>query len=115
LVIERSLCGVSVSVSVAESLPLLVSVNPPGAVTVAVFDSDSVAAELIVPVAVYVTELPGGIVSVSLMLPDPAAVLPVAPPEAMLVNATPVIVAGNVSATVAPVAVDGPALLTVIV
>ena len=42
----------SVSVSVAELLPGVPSVNPPGAVTVAVFESVPAADALMVPVTV---------------------------------------------------------------
>ena len=48
LVIDRSTCGVSVSLSVALSLPVLVSVTPLDAVTVAVFVSVPVADALTV-------------------------------------------------------------------
>jgi hypothetical protein len=52
LVMARSASGVSVSVSVAVLLPGAESVNPPGAVTLAVFDNVPVAAGWIVPVTV---------------------------------------------------------------
>ena len=50
----------------------------------------------------------------SLMLPEPLAVH-VPPPAPTHVHASLVIAAGNVSATVAPVALLGPALLAVMV
>jgi len=52
---------------------------------------------------------------VSLRLPLPAALKPVALPEVVAVKVGDVIVAGNVSVTVAPVTLLGPALVTVIV
>ncbi len=52
LVIARLARGVRVSVSVAELFAETGSVNPAGAVTVAVFDSVPVAAGLMVAVAV---------------------------------------------------------------
>src|SRR5262245_58164610 len=55
---------------------------------------------------------PGGRVTVSLMLPDRPAVLPVAPPAAVLVKAAPPSAAGKRSVTVTPVAVLGPAFVT---
>ena len=51
-VIDKSPCGVSVSASVALLLPLFVSVNVPGAETVAVFDNVPVADEMTVPLTV---------------------------------------------------------------
>src|ERR1051325_2022560 len=79
LVICRSACGVSVSVSVLLLSVRSGSVTEPGAVTVAVFDNEPVADALMVPVAVYVIVLPVGMLTVSLMLPLPLAVKPVAP------------------------------------
>src|SRR6185436_4081300 len=80
LVICRSACGVSVSVSVALLLPGVGSVTPAGAVTVAVLLKVPVAAGSIVADTTYVMELPGGIVTESLMFPLPLAVKPLAPP-----------------------------------
>jgi hypothetical protein len=45
----------------------------------------------------------------------PLTALPLAPPAATDVQVTPVIVAGNASVTLTPVASDGTALLTTIV
>ena len=98
--------------SVAELLPGAGSMAPAGTATVAVFDSVPVAAAAMVQFAVYVTVPPTGRFTVSLRLPPPAAVQmpPPAPPQVQVqVNE-----AGNVSATVAPVALLGPALLAVI-
>ena len=68
-----------------------------------------------VAVTVYVIVLAEGIVTVSLMLPMPEAVLPVAPPLATEVNVMLVNAAGNMSAIVAPVTPRLPALVAVIV
>jgi hypothetical protein len=84
LVSDRSAAAVIVSVSVA----LLFAGLGSGVVleTVAVLTSVPAALMSIVQVAVYVTELPAGrLRAASLMLPEPAAVLPVAPPAATLV------------------------------
>ena len=70
----------SVSVSVALLLAVFGSVTPLGAVTVAVSEIEPVAEALIVPVALEVILLPGGIVTVLLMLPLPLALNPKAPP-----------------------------------
>jgi hypothetical protein len=110
LVIERLAVtgGVRVSVSVAVLLAVLGSVTPPGAATEAVLVKEPVAAGLIVPVAVKVTLPPEGSVTAWLMLPLPLAVhVPPAVPRH--VQVTPVRAVGNVSVTVAPVAVLGPA------
>ena len=56
---------------------------------------------------------PTGIVTVSARFPEPLAVH-VEPPAATQVQAAPLSEAGRVSATVAPVARDGPALVTTI-
>ena len=80
LVTDRSADALMTSVSVAELLPVLGSAI--GFIDiVAVFESP-VALDLTNPLTVYVTELPAGMVSVSDMLPVPAAVLPAAPPVA---------------------------------
>ena len=115
LVIDRSACGVSVSVSVALLFPGVGSVTPAGSVTVAVLDRFPVAEALMVADTVYVILLPVGMLTVSLMLSGPAAVFPVAPPAATLVYVTPVSIPGKVSATVTPLASLGPELVTVTV
>src|SRR5258707_1034840 len=63
-----------VSVSVAELLPGVGSVTPPGADTVPVLLKLPVAAAEIVQLEVYVTLPPAGRLMVSLRLPDPDAV-----------------------------------------
>ncbi len=115
LVIARSACAVSVSVSVALLLPGLVSVTPAGGVTVAVFDSVPLALPLMVAASVYVIVLPAGRLTVSLMLPLPLAVKPEAPPVPTAVNVSLTIAAGSTSLTVAPITSLGPLLVTTIV
>src|SRR5262245_19932579 len=99
LVTARSPRGVSVSVSVAVLLADTGSETPPGAVTVAVLASVPGAT---VPVAVKVTVPPASRFTVRLMLPAPEAAMQLEPAEAAQVQVTPVMAAGNVSATVAP-------------
>jgi hypothetical protein len=106
-VIESSAWGVNVSVSVAVLLAGVGSITPPGTVTVAVLTRLPVAEALTVPVRVYVTLPPTGRFTVALMLPDPLAVQ-VPPPAPTQVQVGPVIAAGTVSATVAPVTALGP-------
>src|SRR5205085_12663482 len=106
--------AVSVSESVADSLPGAESVTRAGSVAVAVLSRVPVAAGLIAAVTVYVTDPPAGIVSESLMLPAPA-VAPVAPPARLNVRDADVIAAGNVSVKVIAETVLGPAFDTVMV
>src|SRR6516225_8238982 len=113
LVIARSAEATSVSVSGAELLPGVGSVTPAGAATVAVLVSVPVAAAEIVQLAVYVVLPPAGRLIVSLMLPLPEAVQ--VPPPAPTQVQVQVSEAGKVSATVAPVALLGPAFDAVIV
>jgi hypothetical protein len=80
---------------------------------VAVLLSVPVALAEIVQDAVYVTLPPTGRFTVSLMLPAPDAVH--VPPPAPTHVQLQVSDAGNVSATVDPLALDGPALLAVMV
>src|SRR6266436_4617242 len=113
-VIERSACGVRVSVSVAELLLGFGSVVPPGAATVAVLLRLPVAEALIVPVSAYVTLPPTGRCTVSLMVPVPlAAQIP--PPAPTQVQLTPERASGSVSDTMAPLAARGPAFDATIV
>src|SRR5262245_1187898 len=101
-VTARSPRGVSVSVSVAVLLADTGSVTPPGVVTVAVLASVPSAPGATVPVAVKVTVPPASRFTVRLMLPAPEAAMQLEPAEAAQVQVTPVMAAGNVSATVAP-------------
>jgi hypothetical protein len=106
--------AVIVSESVAELFPGVGSVTPAGAPTVAVLVSVPAAAADTVQLAVYVTEAPVGNVTLLLMLPEPLAVNPEAPPLPAAVNVH-VSTAGNVSTTGAPVTPLGPALDATIV
>jgi hypothetical protein len=112
-VIARSAFPTSVSVSVALLLLGVRSVTPPGTATVAVLDRVPVADALIVALTVYVTLPPAGRLTVLLMLPFPLAghVPPPAPAHVQVAVRD----AGNVSATVDPGALLGPALLATIV
>src|SRR6185436_2247721 len=109
----RSACAPNVSVSVAELLPGVGSVTPPGAATVAVLERVPVADGEIVQLAVKVTLPPAGRFTVSPRLPEPDAVH-VPPPAPTQVHVQ-VRDAGKVSATVAPGALLGPGLEAVIV
>src|SRR3954466_304170 len=112
-VIERSADAARVSLSVAELLPGVGSVTPPGAVTVAVLLSVPTADAEMVQLAVYVVLPPAGRLIVSLMLPLPDAVQ--VPPPAPAQVQVQVSDAGNVSATVEADALLGPAFDAVIV
>src|SRR5580765_8766562 len=111
---DRSALAPRASTSVAELLPGLLSVTPPGAVTVAVLLNEPVARLETVQVEVYVTLPPAGRLTVSLMEPanGPAVQVPPPAPTQVVLQVSE---AGNVSATVAPVAALGPALLAVMV
>src|SRR5204863_9961868 len=109
-----SALGLSVSVSVALLLPGVGSVAPLGTATVAVLTSVPVAAAERVAVSVYVTLAPTGRLTVSAMLPAPDAVH-VPPPAPTHVQLAPLNTAGNVSVTVAPVTLLGPAFDATIV
>jgi hypothetical protein len=112
-VIERSAERAIVSESVAELFPGTGSVTPPGAVTVAVFVNVPVAAAEMVAETVYVTDPPDGRLTVLFILPEPDAVH--VPPPAPTHVQVAVREAGNVSATVEPGALLGPAFEAVIV
>jgi len=109
----RFALGVSVSVSVALSLPGAGSVTPPAAATVAVFTSEPVAEAETLQLAVYVTLPPLGRFTELLMLPEPdAAHVPPLDPTQVHEQVNE---AGNVSATVEPGALLGPGFDAVIV
>src|SRR5436305_1459017 len=110
----RSDTGAAVSVSVALLLARLGSGVPAGAATVAVLPRLAVAADAVVPVTVKTTELPApaGMVTVALrLLPEPLP-LTEAPPVALAVHVTLVRAAGMVSATLFPLTLLGPALIS---
>jgi hypothetical protein len=109
LVIERSARGVNVSVSVAVLLAPVGSLLPTGAVIVAEFTNEPVAVDKTVAFTVNVAVPARPRLTVALMLPLPDAGH-VEPAVAAHVHVTPVRVAGMVSATVAPVITEGPAL-----
>ena len=114
LVTTRSARGVRVSTSVAALFATLVSVTPSGAATVAELVNEPVAEVEIAAVTVKVTEPPTGRLTLLLIepLPDAGHVAPPAPVHVHVIDVTP---EGIVSATVAPVTVDGPALVATIV
>ena len=111
LVIPKLARGVNVSVSVAELLAPVGTFPAAGAATVAVLTSDPVAVADTVPVTVNVTVPAIARLTLALMLPLPDAAGHVEPAEAAQVHVTDVSAAGNVSVTVAPVMMDGPAML----
>src|SRR5229473_3294657 len=113
LVMLRSACGVSVSVSVAVLLPGVGSVVPAGAVTLAVLLRLPVAEAEMLAVTVNVAVPPFARLTVVLMLPVPL----VAPQLAAgaHVQLALLMPAGSASVTVAPVTALGPALLTTMV
>jgi hypothetical protein len=114
LVIDTLARRVMVVVSVAVLLAAVGSLAPPGSVTVAVFDKVPVAVDTTVAFTVKVTEPEARTFTDAEMLPDPDAGQ-LDPAVAEHVHVAPVRLAGNVSATVAPVIADGPALLATMV
>jgi hypothetical protein len=102
------------SVSVDVLLPGFVSVVPAAAATVAVFTNVPVAAEEICDTTVKTTDAPTGTFTGEFMLPVPDAAQ-VPPPDAAQVQEADVIADGRLSTTVAPAALLGPLLVTVIV
>src|SRR3989442_312101 len=112
---ERSAVGVRVSVSVAELLPGVGSVAPPGAVTVAVFTRVPVAPGATVALTVNVAIPPTGRLTVAPMSPLPEAEPHEPPAEPTLGKLTPGGSAGIVSVTVSPVTELGPAFEATIV
>src|SRR3954454_7527838 len=104
----RSALAASVSLSVAELLPGVGSVTPPGAAAVDGLEIVPVAAAEMLELAVVVTVPPAGRLTVSPMLPEPEAVQ--VPPPAPTHVQVQVSEAGKVSATEEPGALLGPAL-----
>src|SRR5438552_3414375 len=115
----RSAVMLGVSVSVEVLLPGVGSVVPTGVVTVAVLTRLVVSEASVVPVTVKTTELPtpeAMLIVAARLLPLPVAPLVTeADPVVDEVQVTLVKPAGNVSATVAPVTLLGPLLVTVTV
>ena len=108
LVMDRSAFPLRVSVSVAELLPGVGSVRPPGIVAVAVLTSVPVAFAAMLAVSVKVAVAPTGRFTEALMLPVPLAGQE-PPPAPTQVHVAPLSALGSVSATVRPVTADGPA------
>src|SRR4051794_21179134 len=120
LVIARSTCvAPRLSVSEAVLLPGVGSIEPGPAVTVAWLTSGPLAPELIVPLTVRVSAwpAPGASVAPVKLTPLPAeALMPqLSVAVAVQVAVTPVMAGGTGSLTATPVAVLGPALVTVMV
>ena len=107
LEIVRSVCGVTVVVSVAELLAGVGSVTDPGSVMVAVLLIVPVAEAITVAEIENVTLPPGAKVTDAETLPLPDAGHD-DPPLAEHVQVAPDSAAGTESTTVAPVTVDGP-------
>src|SRR5438874_1399040 len=115
----RSATRAGVSLSVDELLPGVGSVVPAGGVTVAVLTRLPVSDASVVPVTVKTTELPTPLATFTVaarLLPEPVAPLVTeALPVVLDVQVTPVSPAGIASATLAPVTLLGPLLVTVMV
>jgi len=114
LVSETFAWRLIVVVSVAELLPGVGSVAPPGRATLAVLESVPVDVGTTVALTVNVAVPPDRTLMLAEMLPDPDAGHD-DPADAVHVHVTPVSDAGIVSVTVAPVIADGPAFDTTIV
>src|SRR5438132_616515 len=111
---ERSACPI-VSVSVAELLLLLISVTPAGAVTVAVLVNVPPAVGETVPLRTKVAVPPLARLTVVLIDPEPLAAPQLDPADGTQFQVAPVISAGTLSVTVAPVTGTAPLLLTTMV
>lgn len=115
-VMARLACGVTLSVSVAALLVVLVSKTPDGNVAVAVFINVLVpagVAGLSVPITVYVALPPAATVAEVLMeFPVPLAAEHEDEAVAAQLHVTPVNAAGTVSTTVIPDDEEGPELAT---
>ena len=107
------------SVSVALLLPGFASVEPAPAVTVAALTSGPLASGLMVPLTVRVSAGPAPGASVApvklTLLPADALVPQLLGAVAVQVAVTPVMAGSTVSLMLTPVAVLGPAFVTVIV
>jgi hypothetical protein len=114
LVMRRSAVPLSESVSVAELLAGVPSATPDGVAMVAVFTNEPVAVGAMLASNVYVTFVPAGRFTVSLIEPVPLAVHD-APEAATHVHVAPVSSDGKVSTTEAPMTDDGPLLEATIV
>src|SRR5436305_1106018 len=119
LVMDRSVCTVSESISVAVLLLGLLSVSPLGGVMVAELTKFPVALGLILAETLKVTLAPAGRSTLVLKAPVPLLALPalmapppVAPTKVQLSLVTP---AGTASLMLAPLATLAPLLLTTMV
>src|SRR2546426_337996 len=110
-VTARSAVEVMVSVSVAELLPEVGSVVPPGAATGAVFARDPVAEEFTVALMVNVAVPPARRLTEAEMSPEPEAGQ-LEPAEATHVQVMAWSFEEKVSVTVAPVTSEGPLFVT---
>src|SRR5262249_12166633 len=115
LVIDRSACGVRLSLSVAELLPGVGSVTPPGAATLATLTSEPVAGSEACGAAEKGIVPPTARLAVVLMLPVPLVAATLEPAAATAGRVSVVSAAGSASEIVAPVTLDGPLLVTTIV
>lgn len=113
LVMRRLDNEITVSVSLAELLPELGSVEPAGDETLAVFVNVPIASLATVALMVYVAVPPLARFTVVLMLPAPFGVPQLEPLEARQVQVALVNLAGRLSTTAAPVTALGPLLVTV--
>lgn len=114
MLIVRSACGASVSVSVLLLFAKFVSLTPAGAVIDAELTSEPVTELLIEQVAENVTLAPPGRLTELLMLPEPDAeqVPPFAPLQVQVQELSD---CGNVSVTVAPETLLDPAELDAVI
>lgn len=115
LMMDKSEVGVSVSVSLAELFEVLLSVEPAGAATVAVFVTVPVAVLATVVLTVNVAVPLASRFTVVLMLTDPLGVVQLDPAEAVQVQEPITRLDGMMSMTSAPTTALGPELLTTIV
>lgn len=112
LVIRRFESEMTLSVSLAVLLPVLGSVEPAGAETLAVFVNVPSASSATLAVSVKVALPPDARLTVVLMLPMPLVAPQLEPLEVKQVQLALVNFAGSVSTTGAPVTALGPALET---
>lgn len=115
LAMRRFDCEMTVSVSLAELLPEVGSVEPDGLVMVAVFVSVPSASAATVAITVKLALPPFARLTVVLMLPAPVVAPQLEPLEAIHDQVALVSLAGRLSTTVAPDTALGPLLVTPIV
>lgn len=115
LTMDKSEIGVSVSVSLAVLFAELLSVEPAGAATVAVFVTVPVALLATVVLTVNVAVPPGSKLTVVVILIVPLGVAQAEPADAEQVHEDIIRLVGKISVTSAPITALGPELLTMIV